>query len=165
MKRMSLMLSAALVGSALLPAAHATADEPPTADLKVTFAGPATITVNVPVTYRLTVRNEGPATVQQTSFSGIHSTGIGILNSSITGATGWCGFGPNDFGCAIAGALAPGETKIVAFKGIVRSPDIPLVSFTMRVPTTNGEIVDPVPGDNSAQVISDVVSAAPVASH
>jgi hypothetical protein len=168
MKRIAAVLGFAITVSALLPLTHAVAEVETNADLKVSVTGPASVTPGSNATYQMTIRNDGPDTVQSAGVHANWNRNFNVPFSGVTGVTGFCEQSlppaPPDYFCEIANMpIAPGDTRTVTFTGNVEQAASGQVEFTANVLSSGN--VDPVPDDNSGQVTSVIVPPSPLASH
>lgn len=127
-------------------ASATTALGPPSADLAVTKAGPATAVPGSQVTYTITVTNAGPSTATGVSLA--DPTPPGLVFVSTAGAC------TTTFPCAL-GAMAPGEVRVIQATFEVPSgytlPD-PIVNTA----TVSSSTPDPTPGNDTASAETTV---------
>ncbi|TDB90767.1 hypothetical protein E1264_03925 [Actinomadura sp. KC216] len=158
MKRTAALLAGLIAIPTLLPAAHAQAEVETTADLKVSVTGPEYVIPGGNATYRMTIRNEGPDTVQSAAMSAVWTRNFRLPSSGLTGVSGFCGWtlGKPEVICGVAGGpIAPGGTRTVSFAGTVDSAASGQVEMEARVLFS---AVDPVPEDNVGRATSLVTS-------
>ena len=125
-------------------ATESTVVSPPSADLALTKAAPATVAVGGAITYTLTVRNAGPEAASSFAVTDTLPTGVSNVRSLTTG----CAAGAGTITCN-GGSLAVGQSASFG--------------FTVTAPTTAGPITNTAaitasaPGDDVAA--NDTASA------
>jgi hypothetical protein len=162
MKRIAAVLGAAMTVSALFPVAHAVAEVEATANLKVSVTGPASVTPGSRVTYQMTIRNEGPDTVQSASAHATWSPNFHIPSDGfgVRGVSGPCAWNLErpEVTCGVENMpIAPGSARTVSFTGTVDQTASGQVELTANVLSPG--TTDPVADDNSGQATSLVVPA------
>lgn len=129
----------------------------------MSLTGPASVTAGSSATYQMTIRNDGPDSVPSASMTATWSTNLSVRTDGLTGVSGFCGWSSKpDVICGVAGMpMAPGDTRTVVITGVASQTITGGIRMTAGVRI--GSITDPVPGDNTALAVTEVVAACPPA--
>ncbi len=129
------------------------------ADLRLTKTGPASAVAGTPVSYTITVTDDGPSTARNVSVTDVLPLGVSFV--SVTSSQGSCTNGQPDartLRCGL-GDLAPGSTATITVNGLVAADVLSgTVLFNEAVASSATE--DPNNANNRASVGTPVTTLA-----
>jgi uncharacterized repeat protein (TIGR01451 family) len=131
--------------------ANTTVVPPESADLAITkTASPEPVATSANITYKITVRNNGPANASNVSVTDELPESVGVLSDNAT--TGTISYAANDATWTI-GDLAYGESANLTI--IVRAPDY--TANITNTATVGGDYYEVIPENNTASANTTVV--------
>ena len=140
-------------------AGSATLTVNPLADLGITKLGPASVATGAAVNYTITVTNAGPDAANGATFADTVPAGISSVSALCTGAAGGAACGAmNVVGNSVTSTiptLPAGGSVSITVSGTASG--VGNVTNTATI-TPPGGVPDPVPGNNSASVTTNILA-------